>query len=167
MKLKYCIYVMSNYINKSVKGKSIITNVDITGECNTENITNQSGSNYNIGSSSSTFKTLYMDNINLCGGNLRTTQLISLNQGEISLNINSNHFGVSNGNLILTANTTQSVISPLINTQGSIKLNIDAPFIVNDNKLDLALATTLSTFGVPIGKMFVNENNKLNFNLDG
>ena len=64
----------SNYINKSVRGKSILTNVDITGECNTEHITNQPGSNYDIGSSENTFRTLYIDNINISGGNLRTTQ---------------------------------------------------------------------------------------------
>ena len=67
----------------------------------------------------------------------------------------------------MLANTTPSLITPLYNTQGSIALNVDAPFIINNDKLDLDLATTLSTFGVPIGKLFVNENNKLDINLDG
>ena len=90
----------SHYINKSVRGKSIISNVDITGECNVENITNQSGSNYDIGSSENTFRALFVDTINVCGGNLRTQTPIEFSQGNISLSINSNHFGISNGSLI-------------------------------------------------------------------
>ena len=91
---------MSYYLNSSVKGKSIINNVDITGECNTEHITNQSGSNYDIGSPQNHFRTIYADNINLSGSNLQGNAPVTLNGGNISLSINSNHFGISNGSLI-------------------------------------------------------------------
>jgi len=161
----------SSYINKSVKGKSIINNVDIVGELNTEHITNQSGSNYDIGSSSSHFRTLYVDNINISSANLQGSAPITLNQNGIGLNYNTTQFAISNGALNLATTNTTSTVDlntnyPIYLTEGSISLNAAAPFINNNsNQLALDLQKTIDLNGFTVNKIFVNNSGKLDYNL--
>jgi hypothetical protein len=142
----------SHYLSKSVKGKSIINNLDIDGELHVNtDMLNQSAGTYNIGSSSASFNKLFTDSINLSGNDIVESAPITLNKNGIGLNFNKSHFGVSNGSLILTANTTQSLITPIYQTQGSLALAKQAPFVNNaSGELALNLQTTLDLNGFTI-----------------
>lgn len=135
------------YINKSIKGKSIISNLDIEGELNVNtDITTEQGSTFDIGSNDNTFKTLYIDEIYVNDEPYikpTATAPINVSQGNISLQINPRQFSTT-GNVL---NSTLQTTSPL-----NINSTTNALSLSYGNTLTLSGGTlqTVTTVNAPI-----------------
>lgn len=145
----------SYYINKSIKGNSIISNLNVENSATfNTHITNETGSTFDIGSSTNSFRNGYFNNIYM--GNLPIglyvralfsgNNPISINSnGVISLNYDLSQFSISTNKLTISSSYIRSQFagtSPITVSSGLIGLNIDtSQFSIANNKLSFDYTT--------------------------
>ena len=191
---------MNKYIQKSIKGKSIISNAEIN-ESIMINCDITTETQANIGSESNPFDTLYINQIlppNVVTDLITTNNPLIYNNGNISLNINNdtlevleneltvknnlsvtnplsyilnnislnidNTLEISNGNLKVVDNL--NVTTPLVYSNKNLSLNIAAPFTISAGNLSIKLASTFDFELNNFEKIFVNDNNELDIDIN-
>jgi hypothetical protein len=138
------------YLDKSLKGKSILTNVNIEGELYTNtDILNESSGNYDIGSTENKFRKLYVNELNISGANY----VVPNASAPIDYNCSSANISITLDNTLLITQGSLSVVQnsfqkPLNNSGGNISIKIDNTLLITAGNL----SAVQNSFQTPLCK---------------